>query len=129
MYTDIRLDEVQNKLSAGCHAGSLNVLTNVRKGFKRKNIYPRGVAFWKHMGGVFWDENVTAVVGNEIGGVDYSAVIGGGGTSPSRGDGVRQGRAMPHRHATPTFTRTCLHAWHADDRCLHCTVVMHCALH
>jgi hypothetical protein len=43
MYADIRFDEIQNKLSAGCHERSLNVLTNVRKGFKRKNIYPRGV--------------------------------------------------------------------------------------
>jgi hypothetical protein len=58
------------------------------------------------MGGVFGDANV-AIVGNVIGGVDYSAVIGGGGTLPSRGVGVRQGRAVPRRHATsPVYTRT-----------------------
>lgn len=40
------------------------------------------------MGGCWEDANV-AIVGNVIGGVEYSAVMGGGGTSPSRGVGVR----------------------------------------
>lgn len=114
MDTDIRLDEIQNKLSAWCHFvtavtlvtfSSLNASANVRKGFKQKYIYPRGIGFWKGMGG--WrDANVTAVVGNVIGCVDYSAVMGGGGASPSRGVGVRQGRRIRHRHAvSPVYTR------------------------
>ena len=36
MDTNVSLDEVQYELSAWGHAESLNVLTNVRKGFKRK---------------------------------------------------------------------------------------------
>jgi len=61
MYADIRLDEIQNKLSAWCHFvtavtlvtfSSLNASANVRKGFKQKNIYPRGMWIWKGMGGV-----------------------------------------------------------------------------
>jgi hypothetical protein len=41
--TNVSLDEVQYELSAGCHAESLNVLTNVRKGFKRNFYIPPGV--------------------------------------------------------------------------------------
>ena len=56
------------------------------------------------MGGCWEDANV-AIVGNVIVGMDYSAVMGGGGTLPSRGDGVRQGHATPHRHAvSPVYT-------------------------
>ena len=114
MDTDIRLDEIQNKLSAWCHFvtavtlvtfSSLNASANVRKGFKQKYIYPRGMWIWKGMGGIA-DANVTAVGGKIFGCVDYSAVMGGGGTSPSRGVGVRQGHAVPRRHAvSPVYTR------------------------
>ena len=114
MDTDVSLDEVQNKLSAWGHFvtavtlvtfSSLNASANVRKGFKQKNIYPRSMGIWNGMGGIA-DANVTAVGGKIFGCVDYSAVMGGGGTSPSRGVGVRQGRVMPHHHATPTvYTR------------------------
>ena len=112
MYADIRLDEVQNKLSARCHASSLNVLTNVRKWFKQ-NIYTPGVCVLKTHGGGGWDANVTAVVGDVIGGVDHSAVCGGGGKCHKRGMGVRQGRATPAHHTHAPFTRNRLHALHA----------------
>jgi hypothetical protein len=62
--TNVSLDKVQYELSAGRHDESLNVLTNVRKGFKRKNIYPRGLRKRKGMGGV--DTNVTTVEGEVI---------------------------------------------------------------
>ena len=107
---------------------SLNASANVRKGFKQKYIYPRGMGFWKGMGGIA-DANVTAVGGKIFGCVDYSAVIGGGGTSPSWGVGVRQGHVMPHRHATPPFTRARLHAQMTVEEPAHCTVVMHYASH
>jgi hypothetical protein len=101
-------------LLRACHGRSLNVLTNVRKGFKQ-NIYTPGVWHFGNTWGGCWEDANVAVVGNVIGGVDYSAVIGGGGTSPSRGVGVRQGRRIPTRHAvSPAFTRAMnrLHAQH-----------------
>jgi hypothetical protein len=75
------------------------------------------------------DANVTAVGGNVIGCVDYSAVMGGGGNVPSRGDGVRQGRHIRHHHATSPFTRARLHAQMTVEEPAHCTSVMHCASH
>ena len=52
MNTYVSLNEVEYELSAFSHNESLNVLTNVRKQFKQKYIYPRGMQKRKGMGGV-----------------------------------------------------------------------------
>jgi hypothetical protein len=80
------------------------------------------------MGGVA-DANDTAVGGKMMGCVDHSAVCGGGGKSPKRGDGVRQGSATTTHHAHSPFTRTRLHALMTVESTAHSTSVMHCASH
>ena len=136
MDTDIRLDEIQNKLSAWCHFvtavtlvtfSSLNASANVRKGFKQ-NIYTPGVCVLERDGGG-WDATVTAVVGDVIGGVDHSAVHGGGGKCQIRGYGVRQGRATPAQHTHTPFTRNRLHTRDRSQGPHTAHNVTHCASH
>ena len=65
MDTNVSLDEVQYELSAGCHAKSLNVLTNVRKGFKQNIYTPRGVQKQNIRGGCLWVRTFLCVGGKK----------------------------------------------------------------
>lgn len=63
--TNVSLNEVQYELSAFSHADSLNVLTNVRKGFKQNFYIPRGCGKNKRYGGCC-NTNVLSVWGKVI---------------------------------------------------------------
>jgi hypothetical protein len=54
MYADIRLDEVQNKLSAGCHFSEFKRSHERSQGFKQKKYIPPGCGILETHGGGVW---------------------------------------------------------------------------
>ena len=92
MYADIRLDEVQNKLSAGCHFSEFKRSHERSQGFKQKKYIPPGCGILETHGGVFggcercccgecnWGSGIQCSHGRGR----YLAKSGGWGTAGSR---------------------------------------------